>query len=123
MPPASDESAAMPVTVNVNTVAVRSGTAKRRRITKIVVEVQYLRDFLRVLVRDNGYGIKPEAVQKESDSHWGLRGMRKRAENIGARFDIESRTGAGTEVRVAVPIDIVKRTTHDRGRWEERSEI
>ena len=113
----------MPVTVNVNTVAVRSGTAKRRRITKIVVEVQYLRDFLWVLVRDNGYGIKPEAVQKESDSHWGLRGMRKRAENIGARFDIESRTGAGTEVRVAVPIDIVKRTTHDRGRWEERSEI
>jgi len=77
--------------------------------TKIEVEVQYLRDLLRVLVRDNGCGINPEAVQKESDSHWGLSGMRERAENIGARFGIRSRTGAGTEVRVAVPVDVVKR--------------
>jgi len=77
--------------------------------TKIEVEVQYLRDLLRVLVRDNGCGINPEALQKQSDSHWGLSGMRERAENIGARFDISSRTGAGTEVRVAVPLDVAKR--------------
>ncbi len=69
--------------------------------TKIEVEVQYQRTLLRVFVRDNGCGIDPEAVQKESDSHWGLRGMRERAENIGARFGIWSRAGAGTEVRVA----------------------
>ncbi len=91
--------------------------------TKIEVEVQYLRDLLRVFVRDNGCGINPEAVQKESDSHWGLLGMRKRAENIGARFDIWSRTSAGTEVRVAVPVDVAKTTTHDRGPWAGRSEI
>ena len=60
-------------------------------------------------VRDNGCGINSEAVQNESDSHWGLSGMRERAENIGARFDIWSRTGAGTEVRVAVPLDVAKR--------------
>jgi len=76
--------------------------------TKIEVEVQYLRDLLRVLVRDNGCGINPEAVQKQSDSHWGLSGMRERAENIGARFDIWSRIGAGTEVRLAVPVDVAK---------------
>jgi signal transduction histidine kinase len=77
--------------------------------TKIEVEVQYLRTLLRVLVRDNGCGINPEAVQKESDSHWGLRGMRERAENIGARFGIWSRIGAGTEVHVAVSVDVAKR--------------
>jgi signal transduction histidine kinase len=71
--------------------------------TKIEVEVQYLRDSLQVFVRDNGCGINPEAIQKGSDSHWGLRGMRERAENIGARFGIRSRPGGGTEVRVAVP--------------------
>jgi signal transduction histidine kinase len=76
--------------------------------TEIEVEVQYLRTLLRVLVRDNGCGINPEAVQKESDSHWGLRGMRDRAENIGARFGVWSRIGAGTEVRVAVPVDVAK---------------
>jgi signal transduction histidine kinase len=73
--------------------------------TKIEVEVEYLPDLLRVFVRDNGCGIKPEAVQKQSDSHWGLRGMRRRAENIGAQLDIWNRTGGGTEVRIAAPVD------------------
>ena len=86
--------------------ALRHSTA-----TKIEVEVQYLRDLLRVFVRDNGRGINPEAVQKGSDSHWGLRGMRERAENIGARFGIRSRTGAGTELFVAIPVDFTKRQT------------
>src|SRR6266567_4976838 len=62
--------------------------------------------WLMSFVRDNGCGINPEAVQNESDSHPGLRLMRERAENIGARFGIWSRTSAGTEVRVAVPVDI-----------------
>lgn len=75
--------------------------------TEIEVEVQYLRTVLRVLVRDNGCGIRPEAVHQARDSHWGLHGMRERAENIGARFDIWSRPGTGTEVCVAVPVDVV----------------
>jgi signal transduction histidine kinase len=73
--------------------------------TEIEVEVQYVDDLLRVFVRDNGCGINSEALQKKSDSHWGLRGMRDRAENIGARFEIKSRPAAGTEVGIVVPID------------------
>lgn len=72
--------------------------------TEIDIEVQYRRDSVRVFVRDNGRGINPEAVQKKSDSHWGLRGMRDRAENIGARFEIRSSPGRGTEVGVAVDL-------------------
>jgi signal transduction histidine kinase len=71
--------------------------------TNIEVEIQYLPDFLRMLVRDNGCGIKSEAVQNESDSHWGLRGMRQRSENIGAQFEVWSQIGAGTEVLVSAP--------------------
>jgi len=70
--------------------------------TEIEVDVQYLGDLLRVFVRDNGCGINPEAVQKKSDSHWGLRGMRDRAENIGARFEIRSRPAGGTEVGLSI---------------------
>ena len=72
--------------------------------TKIEVEVQYLRSLVGLFVRDNGRGINPEVVQKVKNSHWGLRGMRDRAENIGARFGMYSRPGAGTEVRVAVRV-------------------
>jgi signal transduction histidine kinase len=79
--------------------------------TKIEVEIQYQRDLLHLVVRDNGLGITPQAFQKESDSHWGLRGMRERAENIGARFGIWSRPGMGTEVRLAIPVEVAKRTS------------
>ena len=79
---------------------------RHSQATQIEIEVQYLRNLLRVSICDNGCGIEPEAVQKAGDSHWGLRGMRQRAENIGAGFGIWSRSGAGTEVRVTVPIDV-----------------
>ena len=102
--------------------AVMNGL-RHSEASKIELEVQYLPELLRVFVHDNGCGINPESVQNESDSHWGLRGMRERAENIGARFGIWSRPGAGTEVRVAVPVDVAKRTTQDRGPWERRSAI
>jgi len=88
--------------------------------TKIEVEIQYSPDCLRLLVRDNGCGFEPKAVQKESDSHWGLRGMRQRAKNIGAQVDVCSQISAGTEVRVAVPLDGAMLTTRDLGFWEGR---
>ena len=90
--------------------------------TNIEVEIHYLRDLLRVLVRDDGCGIKPEAVQQESVSHWGLRSMRQRAENIGAEFEVCSQIGAGTEVRVAILVDDAIRTIRDHGLWEGRHE-
>ena len=76
--------------------------------TNIEVEIQYLPDLLCVLIRDNGCGIKLESVQKAGDSHWGLRGMRQRAENVGAQFEVWSKIGAGTEVRVAAPVNVRK---------------
>jgi signal transduction histidine kinase len=70
--------------------------------TSIEIEIHYLRDLLRMSVHDNGIGINPDAVQESIRSHWGLCGMRERAESIGARFGMWSRRGAGTEVSVAV---------------------
>ena len=82
---------------------------RHSQAAKIEVEIQYQHELLRVFVLDNGCGINPETVQREFDSHRGLRGMRERAENIGARLAVWSRTGAGTEVCVAIPADVTKR--------------
>jgi signal transduction histidine kinase len=76
---------------------------RHSKATKIEVEVQYLRCSVRMFVRDNGCGINPDVVQKEIDSCRGLREMRDRAGAIGAHFEIWSRPGAGTEVRISVP--------------------
>jgi signal transduction histidine kinase len=53
-------------------------------------------------VRDNGRGFAPEETQPASQ--YGLRSMRERAESIGADFQIISTSGAGTTVRVRLPI-------------------
>jgi signal transduction histidine kinase len=71
--------------------------------TRIEAEVEYAPRRVRVLVRDNGCGIDPYVAQATGESHWGLLGMRERAEVIGAKLTIWSRPGAGTEVEVSVP--------------------
>jgi signal transduction histidine kinase len=75
--------------------------------TSIEAEVEYSSRRLRVAVRDNGRGIDPEVVRSGRRSgHWGMEGMRERAENIGARLKIRSRATVGTEVELSVPSQI-----------------
>jgi signal transduction histidine kinase len=56
---------------------------------------------LRVGVRDDGSGFDPS--QPAPAGHWGLMGMRERAASIGARLDVTSAPGAGTEVVLVLP--------------------
>jgi len=69
----------------------------------IEVGIEYAPRQLRVVIRDDGAGIAPEVLRAGRDGHWGLSGMRERAERIGARLQVRSRAGAGTEVELAVP--------------------
>jgi signal transduction histidine kinase len=77
------------------------------KATTIEVEVEYSRRWMRVIVRDNGRGIDPRVVSSEPDSHWGLLGMHERAQSIGAELKISSRPGAGTEVEIFVPSQVL----------------
>jgi signal transduction histidine kinase/ligand-binding sensor domain-containing protein len=78
----------------------------------IELELAYTPAHLRVLVRDNGRGIDEQVLQAGRDGHWGLSGMRERAERIGARLTLSSRPGAGTEIELVVPARVAFR---DRG--------
>ena len=69
----------------------------------VEVEVEYASKHLRVLVRDDGRGIDSEVLRSGRDGHWGLSGMRERAERIGARLKVRSRAASGTEVELNVP--------------------
>ena len=74
--------------------------------SSIEAEVEYLPRSLRLVVRDNGRGMDQQAVQAKRDLHWGLAGMRERARGVGARLQVWSRRGSGTEVEVSVPLAI-----------------
>ena len=69
----------------------------------IEVEITYDPDHLRVSVRDDGRGIEPHLLNNGKAGHWGLSGMRERAEKIGARFRIWSKQGAGMEAELTIP--------------------
>ena len=81
--------------------AVRHAEARN-----IEVELDYEAEPLRVSVRDDGRGIDPEVLRSGRDGHWGLSGMRERAERIGARLKISNRDSSGTEVEMSIPAHI-----------------
>jgi signal transduction histidine kinase len=76
---------------------------RHAQATKIEADITYAERLLRLRIRDDGKGIDPKLLDAGRDGHWGLPGMRERAEQIGARLDIWSELGAGTEVDLSVP--------------------
>lgn len=70
---------------------------------KIELELEYSTKNLRLVVRDDGAGIDEHVLQEGKEGHWGLAGMRERAERIGARLRVWSRENAGTEVELVIP--------------------
>ena len=79
---------------------------RHSRANKIELELAYSTKQLRILVRDNGTGIDEKVLHSGRDGHWGLAGMRERAESIGARLKVWSRANAGTEVELLIPGDV-----------------
>lgn len=79
---------------------------RHSRASNIEVVLEYSPKQLRILVRDNGCGIDSQVVRSGREGHWGLSGMRERAEEIGARLRLLSGAGAGTEVELSIPGDI-----------------
>ncbi len=76
---------------------------RHSRAEDIEAEIEYWAGELRVAVRDNGCGIDSRKLKWTRDGQWGLRGMRERAEQIGARLRVSSRASFGTEVVLSVP--------------------
>jgi signal transduction histidine kinase len=74
--------------------------------TSIEVALEYGVHELRVSVRDNGCGIEPQVLRSGRDGHWGLSGMRERAERAGANLRVWSSAASGTQVDLRVPARI-----------------
>jgi signal transduction histidine kinase len=58
-----------------------------------------------LVIGDRGPGFDPGiVVQRESQGHFGLRGMRERLQAIGGTARLESSPGAGTTVTLRAPL-------------------
>ena len=83
----------------------------------IEAEITYGESFL-LRIRDDGVGIDPTVISHgRRDGHWGLQGMRERAESLGAAMEVWSESGAGTEVQLTIPAAIAYGTSSTPGRF------
>jgi signal transduction histidine kinase len=74
---------------------------------RIEAEIRYEDSRFCLRIRDDGTGIDATVLpEAERSGHWGLRGVRERAQRIGAQLDLWSEAGAGTEVQLLVPAAI-----------------
>jgi len=90
----------------------------------IEAEITYDRRQFRLRIRDDGKGIDPKILQEGGrPDHFGLPGMRERADRIDAQLNLWSGADTGTEVELLVPattayrrIDVEKRRSWFRFR-------
>lgn len=79
---------------------------RHSKSNKAIVGMRRVQDNLEITIRDEGCGFDLDDVLARSvrGQHLGLLGMRERAGAIGGEVTIDSKPGAGTEVRIRVPL-------------------
>ena len=94
---------------------------RHARAQKIEVDICYSEAAMQLRIRDDGRGMSSDLLQPGVTlGHFGIIGMRERADRIHARLEIWSREAAGTEVSLRVPGHIAYRAASaasHRRRW------
>jgi two-component system sensor histidine kinase UhpB len=80
---------------------------RHARATHIFVELISLPYAICLRIDDDGVGFDPEAIVNGGDTRrLGLIGMRERAEMLDGSLEVHSGSGAGTSVRVRIPLQM-----------------
>jgi signal transduction histidine kinase len=78
---------------------------KHANANRVLVRLRVDADTFTVEIQDDGVGFDAEAAQRRREAgHMGLLNMQERAELMGGRFTIQSQPGAGTRVRLDIPL-------------------
>jgi signal transduction histidine kinase/ligand-binding sensor domain-containing protein len=78
--------------------------ARHAKANSVEITIRFAARQLGVEIRDDGIGIAEDVLEKgHRPGHFGLTGMRERAERIGGSFSIGSRPGIGSTVTMTLP--------------------
>ncbi len=80
-----------------------SNIRRHAHASHVDVAFRYGADSLMVTVADDGVGFEPAAEHGAPDGHWGVRGMRERAELTGGQIEVASAPRQGTTLTVRIP--------------------
>ena len=79
--------------------------------SQLKVELNYAQD-LTLRVIDDGIGIEPAVLLGGKEGHFGLQGMRERAERIAGKLTLVSSPNSGAEITLVVPGGMIFRKTN-----------
>jgi signal transduction histidine kinase len=93
------------------------------KASRVEVDILFERRQFALCVRDDGIGIDAEIVNVGREGHFGLTGMRERAQQIRGAISIASGSNVGTEIEIVVPAGIayVPRRMGTAGLWLRRA--
>jgi PAS domain S-box-containing protein len=83
-----------------------NNAARHSLADTVYIRLKRSGNYLETEVEDNGHGFDLEQVYERGDhlSGLGLRSMQERVEIIGGSFSVHSRFGAGTRIRITLPM-------------------
>ncbi|HTC35864.1 MAG TPA: two-component regulator propeller domain-containing protein [Bryobacteraceae bacterium] len=81
-----------------------TNAVKHAHASQVRIHLEMANRKLSLRVADNGQGFEQDEAFSEVGGHFGLLGMRERAERLGGELRLHSERGQGTEVAVTVPL-------------------
>jgi signal transduction histidine kinase/ligand-binding sensor domain-containing protein len=81
-----------------------TNAVKHAKASQVNIHLEMANRKLSLRVADNGRGFEQDEAFSELGGHFGLLGMRERAERLGGELRLHSEPGQGTEVAVTVPL-------------------
>jgi signal transduction histidine kinase/ligand-binding sensor domain-containing protein len=81
-----------------------TNAVKHAHASQVRIHLEMANRKLSLRVADNGQGFEQDEAFSEVGGHFGLLGMRERAERLGGELLLHSEPGRGTEVAVTVPL-------------------
>ena len=82
-----------------------TNTVKHSGATHLLLELEFHSKNVILSVKDNGNGFAPGNCPGPAEGHFGLLGMSERTKRLGGKISVTSTPGAGTTIRVEIPIE------------------
>lgn len=82
-----------------------NNVVRHSEASKVVVKIKRSVENVQIFIRDDGKGFVIEPNNGTERGGFGLTGIRERARQLGGEASIESETGAGTTVKVILPLE------------------
>lgn len=83
-----------------------TNSLKHSEAEEISVKVEVTKDFVTLIIKDDGRGFDMKDVKTNKNKSFGLLGMKERVDLLEGKMTIDSKIGLGTFIMIRVPLTL-----------------